>query len=142
MTRRFAWAAALVALVGCQTLDPWGHRRNLEDAQRSYTQMVRWGDFERASEWVDPEERGRFLADAERLAEVRVTDYEIGSLDLDDEGGAATVRVSYRAYHLATLVEREVLEVQSWYFDGDTGRWQVRPTLTGLRDTILDSRER
>ena len=46
---------ATAMCVGCATIDPWGHRRNLEDAQRTYTRMVRWGDFLKASVWVDPD---------------------------------------------------------------------------------------
>ena len=53
--------APLLALFACASLDPWGHKRDLEDAQRSYTRMVRWGDFEKASQWVDPDHLERFL---------------------------------------------------------------------------------
>ena len=131
MRRSLGWILLLALLLSCRTLDPWGDRRHLKESQLSYTQMMRWGDFERASAFVDPEERERFFREAEALADVRVSDYEIGSLDIEDD--TASVRVRYRVYSLASLYESEVLEVQDWYFDEDEGRWQVRPKLAVLR---------
>lgn len=124
--------AAAALLAGCATIDPWGHRRNLEDAQRTYTRMVRWGDFLKASVWVDPDRVEGFMADAEKLADVRFTDYEIGALDVD--GDNATVRVQYQAYHAATLIETTIREKQDWYYED--GKWRVRPQLAGLDRTL------
>jgi hypothetical protein len=133
MYKTFGWVLLLGLALGCRTLDPWGDQTRLEEAQRSYTQMMRWGDFERASVWVDPEELERFFQDAETLTDVRVSDYQIGNLEVGDDGDTASVRVSYRVYSMASLVEKEVLEVQDWYYDDEQSRWQVRPKLALLR---------
>jgi type IV pilus biogenesis protein CpaD/CtpE len=120
---------ATAMLLGCATIDPWGHRRNLEDAQRTYTRMVRWGDFLKASVWVDPDLVERFMEDSEKLSDVRFTDYEIGVLDV--EGDSASVRVRYQAYHAATLLEGTLHETQDWYYED--GKWRVRPQLAGIQ---------
>lgn len=120
-------------LLGCATIDPWGHRRKLEDAQRTYTRMVRWGDFLKASVWVDPELVERFLEDAGKLSDVRFTDYEIGALDL--VGDSASVQVQYQAYHAATLIEGTLHERQDWYYED--GRWRVRPKLAGIKKGLI-----
>jgi type IV pilus biogenesis protein CpaD/CtpE len=120
---------AAAMLVGCATIDPWGHRRNLEDAQRTYTRMVRWGDFLKASVWVDPDLVDRFMEDSQKLSDVRFTDYEIGVLDV--EGDSASVRVQYQAYHAATLLEGTLHEKQDWYYED--GKWRVRPQLAGIQ---------
>ena len=124
-------AAAILA--GCATIDPWGHRRSLEDAQRTYTRMVRWGDFHKASVWVDPDLVDSFLDDALKLSEVRFTDYEIGALDMEDD--TATVRVQYHAYHAATLLEGTLYETQDWYYED--GKWRVRPRLAGIQKGLV-----
>jgi hypothetical protein len=123
----------VLVLAGCAYLDPWGHRRNLEDAQRAYTRMVRWGDFPRAAQWVEKDRQDRFLDEAHQLSAIRITDYEIGPLEVD--GDAATVRVSYRGYHVATLIEGTLEEVQSWVYTD--GRWRVRPDLSGLGQGLV-----
>jgi type IV pilus biogenesis protein CpaD/CtpE len=120
---------AAAILIGCATIDPWAHRRNLEDAQRTYTRMVRWGDFLKASVWVDPDLVDRYMEDAQKLGDVRFTDYEIGVLDV--EGDTASVRVQYQAYHAATLLEGTLHETQDWYFED--GKWRVRPQLAGVQ---------
>jgi hypothetical protein len=136
MWRNLAICLGLAPLFACQTLDPWGHRRDLEDAQLSYTQMVRWGEYERASAYVDPEARERFMLEAGRLADIRITEYEIGTLDVDEETDTASVHVSYLTYHLSTLVEASIDETQNWYFDEESGAWLVRPALAGLREGL------
>ena len=123
---------AVAMLVGCATIDPWGHRRNLEDAQRTYTRMVRWGDYLKASVWVDPDLVDRFMEDAGKLSDLRFTDYEIGVLDV--EGDSASVRVQYQAYDAATLLEATFHETQNWYYKD--GKWRVRPQLAGIRKDL------
>jgi hypothetical protein len=121
-------------LAGCATIDPWGHRRGLEDAQRTYTRMVRWGDFLKASVWVDPDLVDAFMEDARTLSNVRFTDYEIGVLDMEDDNTTATVRVQYQAYHAATLLEATLHETQDWYYED--GKWRVRPRLAGIQNGL------
>lgn len=123
---------ALGSLLACRHLDPWTHERKLDDAQLAYTQSMRWGDFDKASTWIDPDDRARFFRDAEQLRDVRISEYDIGELELGDDGKSASVRVSYRVYDVRTLIERELRETQDWYFED--GRWRVRSKLASLRD--------
>jgi hypothetical protein len=137
MWMKLATCLMLSVFLGCAIIAPHAHRRALEDAQRSYTQKVRWGEFEEASQYVDPEVRDRFLAEVNRFEDLRITDYRIGPLDVADGSDAATVRVSYRAYHLATLLEGHFDETQAWHWDGDSGAWWVRPALDSTREHLV-----
>ena len=50
---------AFGATSGCafDPSDPLSHRHALHWAQKRYSQSLRWGEIERASEYVDPEQR-------------------------------------------------------------------------------------
>ncbi len=49
-------------LSGCVSpSDPLGRQDALEEAQQKYTELVRWGDVERAGKFVDPAMRDDFL---------------------------------------------------------------------------------
>ncbi len=53
-------AAALISS-GCFSLtDPLGREDALEETQREYTKLMRWGEIERASVYVDPALRQEF----------------------------------------------------------------------------------
>ena len=114
---------------GCMTVtDPLGHREALEDAQKRYTDLIRWRDAERAAIFVDPELRKDFLEQAEELENLEISDYELGDLEFGDGDETATIDVTYRGYSLSHLVERKIRVTQEWHRDeGNT--WLVRPDL-------------
>ncbi len=134
------WVALIaVGLAACVSpSDPWERERALEQTQKRYTEALRWGNLEKASRYVDPEMRGDFLALADSFETIRITDYEIGELDLDEETLAqAEVDVTYRGYVLPTYVEKRVRDHQVWYRDEDSGsEWRVRPELAAMLDGI------
>ena len=122
----------LVASLACAAFsDPMGRERALEDAQLQYTQHVRWGNLDAASEFVDPELRPGFLDQRPAFEAVRITDYEIGRIDYGEDRESATVRVTYRAYSIASLEERRIEERQRWVRPGGN-TWYVQPELAGL----------
>jgi hypothetical protein len=122
----------LGAGLACAALgDPMGRERALADAQLHYTQHVRWGNLEAASEFVDPALRPGFLEQRPAFELVRITEYEIGRIDYGDDRESATVRVTYHAYSLASLEERRIEERQRWVRPGGN-TWFVQPELAGL----------
>lgn len=134
MRGAYAALAALTLLcVGCAGTDLLGRRNALEEAQRSYTQRMRWGDIERASEYVHPDLRDAFLTYAPAFRDIRITDFEIHKVDFDDM--SATVRVTYHAYSLSTALEKRIDETQKWERAGGN-TWWVRPELQGLLDAF------
>jgi len=130
--RALAAAAGLLAGLGCVGFhDPMGREEALTNAQRHYTQNVRWGDLDAASAYVDPEVRDDFLGQARAFEAIRITEYDIGRIDFGEDGRTATVHVTYHAYSLASVAERRIEEVQHWTRQGGNS-WVVRPELAGL----------
>ena len=122
----------LSASLGCINLsDPMGWRSALKNSQLTYTQSIRGGNLEKAREFVDPELRQAFLDVADSFAKVRVTDYDIGSIQYASSS-EATVNVTYRAYALGTYLDRVIRETQEWRRASVGGQWWVRPTLQNL----------
>jgi hypothetical protein len=125
------WLAilALLATGGCASslADPTGKHNALEWAQREYTQRVRWGDVTKASEYIEENRREEFVASGETFEDIRITDYEIGSINYTDENDDnAEVTVTYRAYSISTLIETSVKEQQKWNrTDGLENNWWV-----------------
>lgn len=133
---RIAALVLCIACAGCGATfaDPMGRENELETTQRRYTRLVRWGEIERASEFVDPALREDFLVHGPRLERIRITDFEIGKLDFDeDDDDQATVTVTYRAYSLSTASERAITERQHWFREpGLSNTWHVRSELPDL----------
>jgi hypothetical protein len=130
------WLAvlALLATGGCAATlsDPTGKHNALEWAQREYTQRVRWGDVQKASEYIEEEKREEFVASAETFEDIRITDFEIGAITYSGEDDdTAEVTVTYRAYSLATLIETPIKEQQKWHrTEGLSNDWWVYSELS------------
>lgn len=139
---RFASAILLVALLGalgCTSLftDPLNRRGKFEDTQNQFTQYVRWGKFQEASEFVDPELREEFMSFAPEFSELRFSDYEITRVDMQDGLKSASVQVRYTAYRLDLPIERSVNLTEEWTRDEETGAWTVKLDIKKLRDTMI-----
>jgi hypothetical protein len=125
------WLLCLALAACISPTDPLGREDALQDAQKKYTELIRWGDVQRAGAYVDPELREEFLALASSMEDLRITDFEIGEIEFDHD--SARVSVTYRGYRVSEFVERSAQEVQQWHRDGLDNDWLVRP---GLHDVV------
>lgn len=129
-------AAALVSS-GCFSLtDPLGREDSLEETQREYTKLMRWGEIERASLYVDPALRQEFLTYEDDFEAIHVTDFDIGNIRFED-GNEAIVVVTYHAYAKRNAQEFPIKEEQRWYRDGITNSWHVRLDLARLGEQLI-----
>jgi hypothetical protein len=120
--------------------DPMGRKAALNRNQRDYTKYVRWGDIEGAARFVHPEARDAFLSLAGDFEGIRVTDFEVGEITYSDGESAAKVRVTYTAYSMSSMIEKEIREVQEWERVGAGNQWFVRPELEGLVEQVAKLR--
>ncbi|MBW2493394.1 MAG: hypothetical protein JRE43_01485 [Deltaproteobacteria bacterium] len=137
-----ALGIALLAALGCAH-SIRKQEDALEDSQRKYTELVRWGEIERASAYVDPEMSEAFIDAAAHFKDIRFTDFESGPLQFDEKSESATVSVVYHAYSTRTLVEKRFVEHQQWYRDADAENvWRVRPNLDSVAKNLNGARRR
>jgi hypothetical protein len=139
---RFAAHAFLVALIalssGCHMVnlrDPMHREDAFQDAMRTFTQYVRWGNFNGAASFVVDEQKDEFLELAPQLSEVRFTDYEILRQDLNDERTEATVDVVLTGYLLSSPISRTMRLEQKWKRT-DGSDWRVSVELAPMRKAL------
>ena len=127
-----------VALPGCSMfsygqLDPLASGQAFDDAQTRFNRLVRWGQWEKASEMVATEDREAFLAAGRALGDVRFTDWDVTVLEMGKGLETAHVEVRIEGYHPSTLVQHEARFVQEWQrLEGVTSPWVVKPHLDEL----------
>jgi len=128
-------ALALLSALGCAStfVDPTGKKNSLEIAQREYTKMIRWGEIRRAAVFVELDMLEEFLGYAESFEHIRVTDADYDAQGVIPHEDHAEVEVTYHAYSLATLEEKQIKETQVWSrYDGVKNTWRVRPEIASI----------
>ena len=125
--------ALALGLLGCGLLqNPIDRTHGLEDTQRQFARYLRWGKVKEASELVAAERRDEFLETAKELEEVRLTGYEVLSLDVGEEARRATARVRFTGHPLSMPVERSVELVEHWRREEEGPGWRVEVELARL----------
>ena len=128
-------ALALLASLGCASsfVDPTGRLTSLENAQREYTNSIRWGEIQRAAAFVEPEYREEFVNLAPLFEQIRITDADFDAPALEPSKDKSNVEVTYHAFSLATFQEKRIVETQQWTrHDGIQNRWLVRPEIAAI----------
>ena len=123
--------------------DPMGRHDSLVRAQREYTNALRWGNTDAAVRFVHPEFREAFIAELRKFKDIRVTDYDVGKIEWGEEQSTATLVVTYHAYSLSSMVEKEIREIQQWERlsrEKLKNDWVVRPEIEGLIDKVANLR--
>jgi hypothetical protein len=111
--------------VALQEYDWMGTKARFTEEQKLYTRLVRWAEFNRASEIVEPGSRSTFMKSVRSLGDIHFTDYEVDAPDYDRIAETATVHVSYSAYRPETLEAVTFEEDQIWKRDLVSGEWHV-----------------
>jgi len=139
---RSAALALVLALaaggLGCAALsikDPMHHEDLFEESMRTFTQYVRWGNFNGAALYVVDEQQDELLALAPQLSDVRFTDYEILRKDLNDDRNEGKVDVVFTGYRLSSPISRTMRLHQEWKRTG-MSEWRVTIELGPLREAL------
>ncbi|MEM6296332.1 MAG: hypothetical protein AAGA54_33990 [Myxococcota bacterium] len=116
---RGAFLLGVFTLAGCMTGD--GMASKIRDTSSAYNRALRWGDIDRAVEYVPPQSRDLFL-DRHELSEEKlvVVEYEVTRLDLDRERGVAASRAEIVWHTDRELVVERTMVDQLWqYHEGE-----------------------
>ena len=114
--------------------DPLQKGDDFDQARKRFTRMIRWGQIDRASQYVLQEEREEFFEAAKVLRGVRFTDYEVLSVEVKDRLNTATVHVMFRGYAISQPLEKSVSVKQEWQRVGDS--WRVSPQIAQISGTF------
>jgi hypothetical protein len=135
----FAFLSSLV-LTGCSVLlpvvgvatYPLDKQGAFEEAQQKYTSNLRYGLYDEARPFVEPELQARFESETHRFREMRFSDYRVESIEIDALRAKATAVVVFRGYWLSSPYEREMRAVQHWRRELPTQKWFVTPDFDSL----------
>lgn len=128
---RRAALVLLTLLTGCV---PNQVEKSRSEAFKQYETIIRWSQWDAAVDFLAPEYLAQHPVtplDMERLRLFRVTQYNLRSARVFDDGMAAEQIVEIRLFNNNQAVERAILDQQVWRYDRQRQRWQLH---SGLPD--------
>jgi hypothetical protein len=94
-----------------------GMQSKLRDATSAYNGSLRWGDIDRAAEYLPADAQMRFMAQHDEVEDALViVDYEVTRLDLDKRTGIAASRADISWHTDRELIVRKTAVEQVWQF--------------------------
>lgn len=113
---------ALMPVQGCKQIKEERKHRLLESVTSGYRQAIRWGYYDAALQFIQPEDRGA-QDQSESLANVRVTGYEVvrPPVIVDEDKAEQIVRIDYVLHDRQRL--QSLSELQQWHYDKNASRW-------------------
>jgi len=121
--------ALLLSLPGCI---PSQLEKSRSEAFRQYEIIVRWSQWDAAADFISPEyleEHPITKLEMDRLRLFKVTQYVIRSVNVTEEGMAATQVVEIKLFNTNQGVERSIIDEQMWRFDESSKRWRLHSPL-------------
>ncbi len=110
----------------------------LELAHIDYTNDVRWSNFSKLREHVTKEDRAELAKMIDRFKSIRITDFEVGPFDMEDEGKTARIEVMYDGYGHKSFIGTRIIELQEWYWHEEMLGWRLRPNLNNVIVVLPD----
>ncbi|MEW6110159.1 MAG: hypothetical protein AB1632_13495 [Nitrospirota bacterium] len=105
-----------------------GIRAELEKNTRAYNELLRWHEFNKAGLFAVEAISEEFRARAGAAKDVRVVEYRILNVILDEKKGEAAVEVEIDYYLLASGSVKTVVDNQKWSYVEEKGKRQWRLT--------------
>lgn len=136
MFTKALFAALMLALLPVPVLAAGSSKNDkaLEAALKVYANAVRWNDFEKARESVDPLVRppgGFSEADESYYKQFQVSGYLMKSAERSDPQ-TYSQRVELRIIDVASQTERTKTDRQTWRYDPAAKRWWLTSGLPKL----------
>lgn len=113
----------VLALAGCANASK--KSKSLDATLYAYAGAIRWGEFERAWEMVDPKVRNEHpLSDLEwsRFAQVQITSYKVQASGPTADGDLTQV-AQIGVVSKLSQAERVVTAQELWHWDNEAKRW-------------------
>jgi len=105
---------------------------SLDASLSIYRKMIRWGYYDEAAKYLRTSDGSVASPDLDRVAQYRVTNYNMGDQLIADNGKEARVIAMIEYYELDSGVIHTLRDEQHWWYDEDEKRWYLGSPLPGF----------
>jgi len=133
MCRLIPLILLLLLFTGCATVDDKKKAMTLQSTIRAYESSIRWGDFEAASSFINPDVVAEPGPDPGVLKGIKVTSYVSTIVSVSEDGMEARVVADIRYYNDRRMSVVDLTDRQTWHYDTEIKRWYLAVPLPAFK---------
>lgn len=116
-------AMSLVLFIGCASYGEHKQLDLLDERTEHYETALRWGRYEIARAFIRSKVPGRIAENPDGLNQIKITSYKLLGRNVFEDNKEAEQKVEIRFYNIDNLIEKTIIDNQTWIFDKDLGTW-------------------
>ena len=121
-----------IILTSCLAGVPSKQNEQLHTEVKTYGKLIRWRAYDEAAGYIRSPEDKSVIVDTEAYKEIRVTKYQLLTIELNEEQQEANVTAEISYYHERVNNVHTIVDNQLWWRDPDSGRWFINGSLPAL----------
>ncbi len=120
---RYILAASLIIVIGCASLGEHKKLDMLEQRTDSYEAALRWGRYEIAGAFIMSKVTNHLTDNLDGLKQIKITSYKLLARNFLENNEEAEQKVEIKFYNIDNLIEKTIIDHQTWIFNKDMGNW-------------------
>ena len=120
---RCCLAMSIALIIGCAS---YGERKQmdmLEQRTGNYETALRWGRYELARAFIKSKGTDQVKDNLDGLKQIKITSYKLLGRNFLENKEEAEQKVEIRFYNMDNLIERTIIDHQTWIFNYDLENW-------------------
>jgi hypothetical protein len=121
------WIAVvlLFLIFGCAGIQTGKKVTLFDDTARAYLRAIRWGDYEIAYAFKNPQNIDNKPPDFEDLHQIRVTAYNVKQTILSEDKSTILRVVDFQYYRISNVTVKNLVDLQKWEYNEEANRWYL-----------------
>jgi hypothetical protein len=112
-----------VALDGCASKQKQQTMNTFDERTRLYGRLLRWREYEGAVNMIRHQDESSVEVNLDDLKDLRVTDYEIKKVVMDEDLKTAVVQAEISYYFETTNTVKKMRDTQNWWYEEEAKTW-------------------
>jgi len=120
---RCCLAMSIALIIGCVSYGEVKQMDMLEQRTKNYETALRWGRYEIASAFIKSKVTNNLTDNLDGLKQIKITSYKLLGRNFLENNEEAEQKVEIKFYNIDNLIERTIINHQTWIFHKDFGNW-------------------
>jgi len=114
---------SIILIIGCASFEEHKQLDMLEQRTGNYETALRWGRYEIASAFIKNKVTTDIKDNLDGLDQIKISSYKLLGRNVLGNNEEAEQRVEIKFYNIDNMIEKTIIDNQTWIFDKGLENW-------------------